>query len=87
MPSSAGPWNAALAGCQQFVDRLNAAGGDATMLHLPKVGVFDNSHMLMQDRNNLQVADMVLEWLDQHVDGRDHHGHHGKRDGAQGRRQ
>lgn len=86
VPSSAGLWNAALTGCQQFVDQLNAAGGDATMLHLPKVGVFGNSHMLMQDRNNLQVADLVLEWLDRHVDGRHDHGHPGKQDGAPGRR-
>lgn len=26
-----------------------------------------NSHMLMQDKNNLQVADYVLDWLDKSV--------------------
>jgi len=34
---------------------------------LPKMGIFGNSHMFMLDKNNLQVADVVLKWLDQHV--------------------
>jgi len=24
--------------------------------------------MLMQDRNNLQLADLILDWIDQHVE-------------------
>ena len=60
-------WPAALADCQQYVDEINQAGGDATMLHLPAAGVFGNSHMLFQDKNNLDVGDMILEWIDAHV--------------------
>jgi hypothetical protein len=60
-------WPTALADCQQYVDKINEAGGDATMLHLPAAGVFGNSHMLFQDKNNLQVGDMVLSWIDKHV--------------------
>jgi pimeloyl-ACP methyl ester carboxylesterase len=60
-------WPAALADCQQYVDEINQAGGDATMLHLPAAGVFGNSHMLFQDKNNLEVGDMLLEWIDAHV--------------------
>jgi hypothetical protein len=26
--------------------------------------------MLMQDKNNLQVADLILAWLDKHVDSK-----------------
>jgi hypothetical protein len=40
------------------------------MLHLPDAGVFGNSHMMFQDKNNLQVGDMVLGWIDQHVGGK-----------------
>jgi pimeloyl-ACP methyl ester carboxylesterase len=65
-------WPAALADCQKFVEAINQAGGDATMLHLPAAGVFGNSHMLFQDKNNLQVGNMMLGWIDQHV-GRSHH--------------
>lgn len=72
VPSVSAFWIGAFNGCQQFVDQINAAGGDAQMLHLPAAGVFGNSHMLMQDRNNLQVADMILAWLDGHVDRKAH---------------
>jgi hypothetical protein len=43
------------------------------MLVLPNVGVFGNSHMMFQDKNNLQVGDMVLSWIDQHVRGKPLH--------------
>jgi len=52
---------------------VKGAGGDATMLHLPELGIFGNSHIFMQDKNNLQVADLILAWIDRHVEGR-----HGK---------
>jgi len=38
------------------------------MMHLPKYGQFGNSHMLMQDKNNLQVADLIMKWIDEHVE-------------------
>jgi len=37
-------------------------------MHLPKMGIKGNSHMLMQDRNNLQLADLVLQWIDRHAE-------------------
>jgi len=40
------------------------------MMHLPKYGQFGNSHMLMQDKNNLQVADLILKWIDEHAEGK-----------------
>ena len=30
-------------------------------------GIRGNSHMLMQDKNNLQIADFVLQWIDERV--------------------
>lgn len=58
-------WQASYDGCRAFVARVNAAGGKARMLHLPEQGIRGNSHMIMQDRNNLQVADLVLKWIDE----------------------
>ena len=72
VPSVSALWMGALNGCQQFVDQINAAGGDAQMLHLPAAGMFGNSHMLMQDRNNLQIADLILAWIDRHVERKGH---------------
>ena len=33
------------------------------------MGIKGNSHMLMQDRNNNQLADLVIDWIDGHVEG------------------
>jgi predicted esterase len=57
-------WQAAYNDCQALVDRLTAAGGNAEMLHPPALGIHGNSHMIMQDKNNLQIADLILEWID-----------------------
>ena len=65
-----GIWQSAFEGCQKFVDRVKSAGGEAEMMYLPKLGLKGNSHMLMQDKNNLQVADLIRAWLDKHVDSK-----------------
>ena len=63
-------WPANLGTCQKFVQQVKAAGGDAELMELPKLGIKGNSHMLMQDKNNLQLADLILGWIDQHVEGK-----------------
>ena len=51
-------------GRKAVVERINKQqGGKATLIRLPDVGMKGNSHMMMQDRNNLQVADFVLGWI------------------------
>ena len=61
-------WASSFESCEKYVQSVKAAGGDAEMMHLPKLGIRGNSHMLMQDRNNLQLADLLLKWIDQHVE-------------------
>jgi len=56
-------WGDAFRDCQSFVSRINGAGGRATMMHTPDLGIFGNSHMLMQDRNNLKIADLIIRWI------------------------
>lgn len=63
-------WANSFESCQKFVQQVKDAGGDAEMMYLPKLGIRGNSHMLMQDRNNLQLADLLLEWIDHHVEGK-----------------
>jgi pimeloyl-ACP methyl ester carboxylesterase len=70
VPSSPIKWQERFDSCQQFVDQVKAAGGDATMMHLPKYGQFGNSHMLMQDKNSNQVADLILKWIDERVENK-----------------
>jgi hypothetical protein len=52
------------------VEQLKAAGGDAGMMHLPALGIRGNSHMLMQDRNSDRIADLLIAWIDRHVEHR-----------------
>ncbi len=61
-------WPTSFDSCNAFVKQVNDAGGDAEMMSLPKMGIKGNSHMLMQDKNNLQLADLILAWIDKHVE-------------------
>lgn len=54
--------------CRDFAATIQNAGGDVTFLHLPKIGIRGNTHMFMLDKNNLQIADLLLEWIGRHVD-------------------
>ena len=63
-------WSTSYESCQKFVQQVKDKGGDAEMMYLPKMGIKGNSHMLMQDRNNLQLADLILSWIDGHVESK-----------------
>ena len=60
-------WAPRLKNCRAFIDAANAAGAKAEMLVLPEVGIKGNTHMLMQDDNSLDIADILIEWIDKHV--------------------
>jgi len=47
-----------------FVGEISKAGGKVEILDLPNSGIRGNSHMLMMDRNNLQVAALIQAWLE-----------------------
>ena len=53
--------------CLQAVNLIKEGGGRATFLLLPEAGIPGNSHMLMMDKNNLQVADIIRKWIAEHV--------------------
>ena len=40
-----------------------AAGGSVEIINLPDRGIRGNTHMMMMDRNNAQVADVIQDWL------------------------
>jgi len=56
-------WRVRLAMARLWVDAINRHGGDARLVHLPAVGVRGNTHFLMSDLNNLQIADLVSSFL------------------------
>jgi hypothetical protein len=56
-------------GCVNTINALKAAGGNARYLLLPEVGQKGNSHMLMLDKNNLAIADLIIGWIGENVRG------------------
>lgn len=57
------PWAAHHAACKAFAEAVNAHGGHVDIIDMPTLGIHGNSHMMMQDRNNLQVADVLTNWI------------------------
>lgn len=56
-------WRVFLSIAKQFRDVVNKHGGDVTLVHLPETGIKGNTHFLMSDINNLEIADHLLKWL------------------------
>ena len=50
----------------RFYDAVRNSGGSVDVVDLPKVGIKGNSHMLMMDKNNLAVAELIQDWLAKH---------------------
>ena len=48
---------------RKFADTINRNGGNATLVELPKIGIYGNTHFLMQDLNNDVLADLFYRWL------------------------
>jgi pimeloyl-ACP methyl ester carboxylesterase len=65
--SSRPSWQLSFESCQALINRVKAAGGQAEMLNPPDRGIRGNSHMIMQDKNNQQIADLILKWIDERV--------------------
>jgi hypothetical protein len=47
----------------KFYDAVRVAGGSVDLVDLPKAGIKGNSHMLMMDKNNLAIAELIQDWL------------------------
>ena len=46
-----------------FAAAVEAAGGSVDIVDLPTIGIAGNSHMMMMDKNNAEVADIIQRWL------------------------
>jgi hypothetical protein len=63
-------WVPRVAACKAFAEALVKAGGRIDHVVLPEIGIRGNSHMLMQDRNSLEIADWLLAWIDRNIDSK-----------------
>lgn len=56
-------WRNVLATAKQWAEVVNAHGGDVTIVHLPEVGIKGNTHFIMSDLNNIEIANHISNWL------------------------
>lgn len=58
-------WRVFLQVARLWRDAVNRHGGDVTVVHLPQIGIRGNTHFLMSDLNNVQIADQLSKYLAQ----------------------
>jgi pimeloyl-ACP methyl ester carboxylesterase len=46
-----------------YAAAIRAAGGSVDVISLPAIGITGNSHMMMMDRNNAVIVDLIEKWL------------------------
>jgi pimeloyl-ACP methyl ester carboxylesterase len=47
----------------EYAAAVRAGGGTVDVINLPEQGIKGNSHMMMQDKNNAQIAEVIQKWL------------------------
>jgi pimeloyl-ACP methyl ester carboxylesterase len=62
-------WRARLEMARVWRDTVNRHGGDVRLVHLPEIGIKGNSHFPFSDMNNVEIADLVSQFLaEKHLD-------------------
>lgn len=61
-------WPRLKAECAEIVDVVNANGGNARHLSLPDIGITGNDHMMMMDKNSAEIAQVIMDWIDENVE-------------------
>ena len=56
-------WRVRLAMARLWRDAVNKHGGDVTVVHLPEIGIKGNTHFPFSDLNNIQIADLLTNFL------------------------
>jgi hypothetical protein len=56
-------WRVRLQMARLWRDAVNRRGGDATVVHLPQVGIRGNTHFPFSDLNNREIADLLSDFL------------------------
>jgi pimeloyl-ACP methyl ester carboxylesterase len=56
-------WRARLEMARLWRDTVNRHGGDVRLVHLPEIGIKGNSHFPFSDMNNVEIADLVSQFL------------------------
>jgi pimeloyl-ACP methyl ester carboxylesterase len=57
-------WRSGLEMARMWAATINKYGGDATVVHLPEIGIKGNTHFPFSDLNNIEIADQLSKWLE-----------------------
>lgn len=56
-------WRIRLRLARLWAEAVNQRGGDVTVIHLPEMGIYGNTHFPMSDLNNKEIAELIARWL------------------------
>lgn len=56
-------WLFRLTLARQWAASVNKHGGNVTVVHLPEIGIYGNTHFAFSDLNNVQIADLLSDFL------------------------
>jgi hypothetical protein len=56
-------WRVRLAMARKWAEAVKRYGGDVELVHLPAIGIEGNTHFPFSDLNNVQIADLVSDFL------------------------
>jgi hypothetical protein len=56
-------WRSFMQMANLWAETVNKHGGDATVVHLPRIGIKGNTHFPFSDLNNIEIADHLSGWL------------------------
>lgn len=59
-------WRVRLSMARLWADKINQHGGPASVVHLPEIGVYGNTHFPFSDLNNQKIAELLSSWIDLH---------------------
>lgn len=58
-------WRVRLKMARLWADKINQHGGKASVVHLPEIGVYGNTHFPFSDVNNQKIAELLSAWFKQ----------------------
>lgn len=61
-------WYQRLKMARKWVALINKNGGNATVIYLPDKGIRGNTHFMFMDKNNMEVAGVIFEWIESNVE-------------------
>ena len=56
-------WRVFLEMAKRWRDAVNKRSGNVTLVHLPEIGVWGNTHFPMSDMNNVEIANLMSKFL------------------------